>query len=135
MQEIWKPIKDFPRYSVSSTGRVRNDITQVCLKPWLIGRGYKKIELWNESGFQRFRVHRLVADAFIPNPLNKQSVNHKDGNPCNNLTTNLEWCTSEENNKWNDFLVFCKVLEEIKKDTDIPLDALRNVAENRYKIQ
>lgn len=47
-----------------------------------------------------FRVHRLVADAFIPNPNNYDQVNHKDENPSNNHFKNLEWCTSQYNNSY-----------------------------------
>ena len=51
----------------------------------------------NENGKKHFKVHRLVADAFIPNPCCKPQVNHKDGNKHNNSITNIEWVTDGEN--------------------------------------
>jgi len=60
--------------------------------------GYKKVSLKGKDGkLKTFRVHRLVAEAFISNPDNKPTVNHKDKNKNNNNVTNLEWNTSLEN--------------------------------------
>lgn len=57
------------------------------------GRGYDRVSL----GDKQYRIHRLVAEAFIPNPLNLPEVNHKDGNKKNNCVENLEWITHQEN--------------------------------------
>lgn len=51
----------------------------------------------NKNGQQKTYIHRLVAQAFIPNPEDKPFINHKDGNPKNNKVSNLEWCTASEN--------------------------------------
>ena len=59
--------------------------------------GYKKVELYKDKKRKSFKVHRLVAQAFIPNPENKREVNHIDGNKHNNKVNNLEWVTSSEN--------------------------------------
>lgn len=121
MIEIWKPIKEFPRYFVSNRGNVKNTKTNALLKPWRSGSGYRngggyhKLELANNGMKQRFCVHRLVADAFIPNPKNKPCVNHIDGNRKNNDIENLEWCTDAENFLWNDFLAFSRVLDTLEK--------------------
>lgn len=61
--------------------------------------GYVYIFLMKDNKSKNFRLHRLVAEAFIPNPENKLQVNHKDGNKLNNNINNLEWCNQSENEK------------------------------------
>lgn len=65
------------------------------LKPTITKKGYLRVDLKGKG----YSVHRLVAMAFIPNPLNKPQVNHIDGNKNNNNVKNLEWCTNSENQK------------------------------------
>lgn len=94
----WRKIKEFPTYSVSDEGQVRNDAGVRTLKPIQRCNGsYLKVYLYNNGIQKQMYVHRLVAEAFIPNPENKAEVNHKDGNKQNNAVSNLEWCTSSEN--------------------------------------
>lgn len=95
--EEWKELRDFPKYSVSSFGRVRNDKTGKILKPFKIGSPngqYYAVDFYPKKSV---RVHRLVASAFIPNPNNKKEVNHIDGDHFNNEVKNLEWVTGSEN--------------------------------------
>ena len=97
MSEIWKLIKDYPNYSVSDLGNVKNNKTGRILKPLEVGGGYVVVDLWNNHGSKSKKIHRLVAEAFIPNPDNKPQVNHIDGNKKNNKKDNLEWVTASEN--------------------------------------
>lgn len=90
---IWKPIPGYPRYEVSDTGKVFDTHTQELVKPKPNNCGYLRVRVNNT----RVYVHRLVALAFIPNPLNKPCVNHIDGIKTNNHASNLEWVTYSEN--------------------------------------
>ena len=83
-------------YSVSENGIVRNDNTNKILSQ-RIQQGYCHVGLTINGKAKSCRVHRLVAQAFIPNPENKPYVNHIDGIRSNNNVENLEWCTPKEN--------------------------------------
>lgn len=99
-EEIWKSIKDFPNYEVSNLGRVRNKNTNNILKPALDKTtGYLKVNLWNNGTEKMHTIHRLVANAFIPNPEMKRVVNHLDCIKTNNRVENLVWATDSENMK------------------------------------
>lgn len=97
--EIWKPIPCYEGlYEVSNYGNIRSLFRyKKVLKPWDIGTGYLMIYLSKEKTRKAFLVHRLVANAFIPNPEGKPQVNHIDENRANNSADNLEWCTCKEN--------------------------------------
>lgn len=74
-------------------------VTGYILKPLEVGFGYVVVELWNKNGPKSKKIHRLVAEAFLPNPDKKPQVNHIDGNKKNNRLDNLEWVTASENMK------------------------------------
>lgn len=112
MNEVWKDIKGYEGlYQISNLGRIKS------LYGWN-GRRYLErekilkpttknderstypraiIKLTKNKKSKDYKVHRLVAQTFIPNPKNKPQVNHIDGNPLNNRVENLEWCTDREN--------------------------------------
>ena len=96
--EKWKTISNNKNYMVSNAGRIRhvNDNVDHSTRD---NKGYLVTDLYKDG--QRFthRVHRLVAQEFIPNPDNKPYINHIDGNKHNNNSSNLEWVTKKENSK------------------------------------
>ena len=105
MQEIWKDIPGYEgKYQISNLGNVmslhfkRSLTNKKLLKPMPDGRyGYLKVMLRDNGNYKMKTIHRLVAEAFIPNPEGKPNVNHIDSNPKNNRADNLEWCTQKEN--------------------------------------
>lgn len=86
-------------YLVTEDGKVLSKKTGRCLKGEVSNRGYLRVTLSLNGAYKKFSVHRLVAEAYLPNPENKPQVNHKDSDRLNNHVDNLEWCTSSENNK------------------------------------
>ena len=85
-------------YKVDENGNVFYVRNNKLLKRMMFPSGYEYVHLCNGKGKTKlFRVHRLVAETFIPNPNNLPEVNHKDGDKLNNNVKNLEWCTNLEN--------------------------------------
>ncbi len=116
MSEIWRPIVGYGDcYSVSSYGRVmrtsprniKRHPTRSRAKPFrpspcraFVNRGgYPQVRIGPVGHQQTVCVHRLVAHAFVPNPLGLPEVNHRDGHKANNLVANLEWVTHSDNLK------------------------------------
>ncbi len=112
--EVWKNIKGYEGlYQISNFGRVRSyDRIVTCyggirtvpgriMTPPTDKDGYLRIGLVKNRHQKFFYVHRLVANAFLPNPNNYKSVNHIDENKKNNNADNLEWCTIRYNNLYN----------------------------------
>lgn len=107
INETWSPIKGYEdAYEVSTFGQIRS-ISRVdnrnklyegkVLKLRREKQGYLRVGLYKNGKSKVFLVHRLVAEAFIPNKSHKKYVNHKDANKENNRVENLEWCTASEN--------------------------------------
>ena len=96
--EIWKEIPGTNgEYKISNYGKVMTAKTGRILSPAIDMNGYERVCLFKMDSRRRYKVHRLVAITFIPNPNGKEQVNHKDGNKRNNSVDNLEWVTHKEN--------------------------------------
>lgn len=94
-----KEIKDFPGYTITDDGKVISYKFKKprIMKTWFQKDGYENIKLCKENQTYHFLIHRLVAEAFIPNPDNLSEVNHKNKIRNDNRVENLEWCTRKEN--------------------------------------
>lgn len=110
MEEIWKDVKGYEnKYQISNLGRVKSierktpfrnsfiTINERILKEIVDKDGYKVVNLYNKGKRKMFKIHRLVAEAFIPNPDNLPQINHKDENKQNNCVENLEYCDARYN--------------------------------------
>lgn len=140
MKEVWKEVAGFEGiYKVSNTGRVfahektiirgKGHSTKVHqpemeLKPTVDSWGYYGVNLWKDGKNTRKKVHRLVAEAFLPNPMGLRFINHKDEDKSNNSVENLEWCTTAYNNTYGTRVGrMCKSklkpVEQLTKDGEV----------------
>ena len=135
MQEIWKPIKEFENhYEISNYGNVRSlykyDVNKrkyILRKvPYNMkavnDRGYLKLHLKINGKRKTKYIHRLVAEAFIPNPKKYKEVNHIDSNPSNCNVNNLEWCDRNYNIKYMQ-----KHQHEIKERNEMRIEIVENI--------
>ena len=86
----------FSGYSICENGEIVNRYGAI-ITPQLSKNGYIRVELWQRNKGKKYLLHRLLAEAFIPNPSGHPVVNHIDGNKTNNDLGNLEWCSRSEN--------------------------------------
>jgi hypothetical protein len=112
-KEFWKDIKGFEGiYQISNMGNVRSlkrkvkcGLGERTIKEspirFTVRSGYYNVNLRKQGQRVGKQIHRLVAETFLPNPLNLPIVNHKDNNPKNNCVKNLEWCTQKHNVIWS----------------------------------
>ena len=117
-------IKSLGRYRKTGSGGYMQK--ERMLKVTKTTTGYYKIELVKNGIRKSLKVHRLVAIAFLPNPLNKPNINHKDGNPLNNHIDNLEWCTQKEN-------VNHALEIGLKKTLDLPIEKINDLYHKENK--
>lgn len=152
-------------YMISDAGRVYNKKLDHYLKPQIDKFGYVVVDLsFGKSKHKKFKVHRLVAEAFIPNPHNKPTVNHEDADKTNNDITNLTWVTYQEQKdharrfdlirgahygedhhhcKYSDEQIhqICKLLEEgklkykeISLITKVKVNTIKDIKQRRYRL-
>ncbi len=93
----WKKHPKYKGYLISDTGLVKRIRTGNILKPWKVGHGYERVEVYRNSRYYSEYIHRLVAETFLPKHPMRDEVNHKDGDKTNNHVNNLEWVTRQEN--------------------------------------
>lgn len=104
--EEWKAIEGFEElYEISNIGNVKSlnyngTGKERIMKQGNNGNGYLRVCLSKNGKIKKFLVHRLVAQAFLPNPKNYKEINHKDENKLNNCVSNLEWCDRQYNNNF-----------------------------------
>lgn len=96
-----RPIKGYEgKYYITRDGQVWSTYSNKFLTLIVGPKGYLRVNLYNHNIAKVYRINRLVAEAFIPNPNNLPQVNHKDENKQNNNVENLEWCTPKYNNNY-----------------------------------
>ncbi len=111
MEEVWKPIPGFEGYyEASNMGNIRS-LDRFTKNRWgsctfhksqlmkcrIVKNGYAHVKLTKDGNKFEPLVHRIIADMFIPNPDNLPQINHKNGDKSDNRVSNLEWCTSSQN--------------------------------------
>lgn len=100
INETWKSIEDFPKYQVSDQGRIKNIQSGRIFTGSRDAFGYMHVRLINPYGtYTLKKVHRLVAETFLPNPEGKPIIDHIDGDKTNNALSNLRWFTYSENSR------------------------------------
>ena len=148
MTEIWKAINGFDGYEVSNYGQVRVSKTGLVLKHNLSQRGHHAVGLFKDGKHYSRFVHKLVAEAFIPNPKHLPQINHKDEDKGNNRVENLEWCTARYNLTYNGLRERAgqtnrdrqKGVEMLNKDGEVlrqfnsVTDAAKYISLRKYKV-
>ena len=133
--EEWKVIKDYPNYMVSNMGQVKSlnynhtGIEKI-MKPSVSKRGYLLICLRKNRKVKYFKVHRLVAQAFIPNPNDLPQVNHKNEIKDDNKVENLEWCDAKYNSNYG---TRNKRVVEAKKGIKLSEETKNKISEAKSK--
>ena len=120
----------FPGYFIYSDGRVWSERSKRFLAPH-ITKGYYRVVLYVDGKPTNYSVHRLVAEAFIPNPDGLPQINHKDENKLNNDVSNLEWCDNKYNSSYG---ARGSRISETKRQNQKPMTVFEKyVKEHRIK--
>lgn len=135
--EEWKDIpyefvKGTKGYKISNYGRVKNNKGRITE-----GHNHPSGYLWVSVYPEQYLLHRLVAKVFIPNPYNKEQVNHIDGNKTNPCVNNLEWCTNQENQTHkvtSGLMKLCKIIQYDLKMNEINVFNSQVEASSQLKI-
>lgn len=152
LNEVWKPVKLHKGlYEVSTFGRVRSvernvklsrigtivnrHLNPCLLKPNIMKIGYVSVQLSKNGKAKLHLVHRLVAEAFIPNPHEYKYVNHKDEDKTNNNVSNLEWCSQEHNSNWGTALIKSMSKNRNRKDLSIKVAMIDKVGKVIRKFE
>lgn len=93
----WREVKEYSNYEVNQFGEIRHKTRKKVLKPRSNNGGYQYVNFKINGKNINFAVHRIVANAFIPNPKGYTEINHKDHDRTNNCVDNLEWVDSSQN--------------------------------------
>ena len=131
---MWKNVTDFEDvFEISDSGELRNKKTSKILKQHKRKSGYMQVatKLGGRNGTNVcFKIHRLVAESYLPNPLKLSDVNHKDGNKENNSVTNLEWTTHADNMQHavDTGLIIPRPATSLRKLTDTEVAEIRSRA-------
>ena len=138
IMEQWKNIEGYEGlYQVSNEGRIKSLHREIIYKDgrkkvleerilhnFISDLGYYHVMLSKDGVPKRYKVHRLVAKAFIPNPENLPVINHKDENPKNNVVENLEWCTQGYNVHYGTMIERGRKKQLNREDKSKPLDKI-----------
>ena len=136
MKEFWRDIEGFEGYQISNLGRVRSFKRNKVriMKPVADKRGYLRVFLRKNNSLKTLFIHRLVTQAFLPNPNNLPQVNHKDEDKTNNNVSNLEWCDAKYNANYgtrNEKIVeaHSKIVFQIDKNTNVIINIFPSIRE------
>lgn len=119
--EKWKEIENFDGYWVSTQGRLWSEKSKKFIKTWALRNGYLQVDLCRNAKRYHQLVHRLVAQAFIPNPENKPQIDHVNAKRTDNRVENLRWCSAKENYEFKS--------NESKRKTEMNLHGAKLIIE------
>lgn len=144
-EESWKEVVGYEGlYKVSNSGDIKNKKGQL-KKKRLDKDGYVCCSLYKDGKTKNVRIHRIVAEAFIPNPENKPIINHKDENKQNNFFSNLEWCDVNYNNRYSkakkilqfdlkgNFIKEWKCVRDIVRELGFNIECITGCCSRKYK--